>query len=215
MAQTANPSQTSQGSGSQQRASQTGLARRNALPSVPSLLLDPLAMFDDSPFSMLRRMQQEINRAFGGAGTSGQTANPEAVIWAPRVEVTTDNNKLVISAELPGLSENDVEVDIEDEVLVIQGERKVEQEREEGGVRRTERQYGRFYRAFALPDGADRSQIRAELQNGVLRITIPISQQQSNTQRIPVQSSGSQQPSTSQQTQTGSEQSSPSRTKAA
>ena len=187
-------------------ASQTGqkneLARRSSgLPLVPSLLLDPLGFFDDNPFSLLRRMQREINRAFPQSGGNSDTG---LSAWAPPVEVSYNDGNLVISAELPGLSENDVKVEVNNDVLTIEGERKVEEEKTEGGVHLTERRYGRFYRAIALPDGADIQNAKADFQNGVLRITVPVQQTQQNQRKIPIQATGSSQPASPQSTKTGS-----------
>lgn len=178
---------TQRGSGEEQR----GLARRSAVPSVPSLLLDPLGFFDDDSFSLIRRMQREMNRVFSQAGldvTNGGD-NTLSTAWIPTTEISYQDGNLVVSADLPGLSENDVKVEINDDFLVIQGERKVEQQEGDGGVRRTERRYGEFYRAIALPEGADTENARAEFQNGVLRVTIPVAQPQSNRREIPIQAS--------------------------
>jgi HSP20 family protein len=82
-----------------------------------------------------------------------------------------------------------VNAEINDNSLIIQGERKFEQDEIEGGIRRSERRYGKFYRAIALPEGADAENARAEFQNGVLRVTIPVPQAQSNVRQIPVQAS--------------------------
>ena len=180
-------------------AAQTGqrneLARRSSgLPLVPSLMLDPFGFFDDNPFSLLRRMQREINRAVSQSGGTSDTA---LSAWAPPVEVSYHDGNLVVSAELPGLSENDVKVEVNNDVLSIEGERKVEEEKTEGGVHLTERRYGRFYRAIALPDGADVQKAKADFQNGVLRITVPVQQTQQNQRQIPIQTSGSSQGQTS------------------
>lgn len=184
--------------GDAQRGQQSTLARRagrgSSLPSVPSLLLDPLGFFDDTPFSLLRRMQQEVNRVFSQPGISGLATRGEDIastVWVPPVELEYQNDKLVVSAELPGLDDEDITVEVRDDALVISGEREVEQEEDLGGVRRTERRYGQFYRAIPLPDGADPSQATATLTDGVLRIEIPVSQGGSETQRIPIQGSTS------------------------
>ncbi len=157
-------------------------------------MLDPFGFFDENPFSLLRRMQREINRAFSQSSGNNDTG---LAAWAPPVEVSYNDGNLVISAELPGLSENDVEVEVNNGLLTIEGERKVEQEKNEGGVHLTERRYGRFYRAIALPDGADVQNAKADFQNGVLRITVPIQQTQQNQRQIPVQTNGSSQGQTS------------------
>jgi len=178
---------TQRGSGEEQR----GLVRRSAVPSVPSLLLDPLGFFDDDSFSLVRRMQREMSRVFSQAGLdfTGGGDNTLSTAWMPTTEISYQDGNLVVSADLPGLSEKDVKVEINDDFLVIQGERKVEQQEGDGGVRRTERRYGEFYRAIALPEGADTENARAEFQNGVLRVTIPVAQPQSNRREIPIQAS--------------------------
>ena len=187
-AQSSTPQTTS---ANQQRGTSTGIERRSVLPSVPSLLLDPLGFFGDNPFSMMRRIQQEMNRLLAQSDVSGELASRDtaARIWAPPVEVYYQDGKLVVSAELPGLTEKDVRVDIQNDALIIQGERKEEHEEKRGGIRRSEIRYGQFYRAIALPEGADPEQANAEFQNGVLRVTIPVSQK--NTRQIPVQASAS------------------------
>lgn len=178
---------TQRGSGEEQR----GLVRRSAVPSVPSLLLDPLGFFDDDSFSLVRRMQREMSRVFSQAGldVTGGGDNTLSTAWIPTTEISYQDGNLVVSADLPGLSEKEVKVEINDDFLVIQGERKVEQQEGDGGVRRTERRYGEFYRAIALPEGTDTENARAEFQNGVLRVTIPVAQPQSNRREIPIQAS--------------------------
>lgn len=180
--------QSSQG---EQSGRQTSLARRNALPSVSSLLLDPLGFFDDSPFSLLRRLQQEMNRVFAQPGlTRGAVSNP---VWVPPIEVAYRDGNLVVSAELPGLDDEDITVTIRDNAIVIEGERQIENEESEGGIQRTELRYGQFYREIPLPDGANADQARAEFNDGVLQITVPVAQEQRNERQIPIETSGSSQ----------------------
>jgi len=204
-AQKTNQPSTSQttSKGEQKGQQQQGsLARRSSSSALPSLWADP---FDSliNPFSLIRRMQEDLNRAFGQSASS--SSDLSTAVWAPAIEVAQQNGNLVISAELPGLTDNDVTVEINNDVLVIQGERKCETEETEGGIRRTERRYGQFYRAIALPDGVDPEQVRAEFQNGVLRIVVPVPQQaQSSSRQIPIQTTGQSQPSQqSAQPQTG------------
>lgn len=180
---------TQSGSSSGERRQESALARRSAIPDVPSLLLDPFGFFDDS-FSIFRRLM-DANRSTGLSRRSQGQGGADLAIWAPAVEVDYKDGNLVVSAELPGLRENDVDVQIVNDTLVIQGEKRDEREEDEGGVRRTEIRYGQFYRAIPLPEGAQTDQARAEFQNGVLRVTIPVPQAESNTRRIPVQASGS------------------------
>lgn len=170
------------------RGEQRGLIRRSAMPSLPSLL-DPLGFFEDDSFSLIRRMQREMNRVFSQAGLdfSGRGDDFLSTAWVPTTEIAYRDGNLVVSADLPGLTEKDVKVEINDDFLIIQGERQLEKEEGDGGVRRTERRYGEFYRAIALPEGADAEHARAEFQNGVLHVTIPVPEAQRNLRQIPVQ----------------------------
>jgi HSP20 family protein len=167
---------------------QRGLMRRSAMPSLPSLV-DPLGSFEDDSFSLVRRMQREMNRVFSQAGLdfSGRGDDFLSTAWVPTTEIAYRDGNLVVSADLPGLTEKDVKVEINDDFLIIEGERKLEKEEGDGGVRRTERRYGEFYRAIALPEGADAEHARAEFQNGVLHVTIPVPEAQSNLRQIPIQ----------------------------
>ena len=201
--------QAQRSSRGEQSGRQTSLSRRNSFPSVPSLLLDPLGFFDDSPFSLLRRMQQEMNQAFVQPGATSQREDSNQV-WVPPIEVAYRNGNLVVSAELPGLDDEDITVAIRDNDIVIAGERQVQQEDDEGGIHRTELRYGQFYRAIPLPDGADINNARAQFKDGVLRITVPVPQEQRNGRQIPIETSGSQQSSTSGSQQSSSSGSQPS-----
>ena len=107
--------------------------------------------------------------------------------WVPAIEVSQQDNKYNIKAELPGLEPKDVKVEVENDSLVIQGERKSESEQKDAGVQRTERQYGYFYRSIPLPEGANVEQAQAKFHNGVLEISIPVPEQQSNRRTIPVE----------------------------
>ena len=97
----------------------------------------------------------------------------QAGMWAPDVEVAQKNNELVITADLPGLSKDEVTVEVTDEAVTIQGERRREHEEEREGVYRSERSYGSFYRMIPLPEGAMSDQAKATFRDGVLQITMP------------------------------------------
>ena len=172
---------------------QTSLARRSQSSLAPSLLMDSIDIFNMNPLSMFRRMQDEISRVFTQSNLAGQTSRGDGLplaAWAPPVEVAYRDGNLVVSAELPGLSQDDVEVQIVDDILVISGEKEVAEEDDRGDVRRTEIRYGQFYRAIPLPDGVKTQEARAQFQNGVLQITLPL--EQANVRQIPVQADSSQ-----------------------
>jgi HSP20 family protein len=99
---------------------------------------------------------------------------PQPVSWMPAVEVTENDKEIAITAELPGLSEKEVEVDVDDDVITIRGE-KVEEKREEKDRRYhvVERTYGTFRRSFTLPSNIDAQHTHAEFRNGVLTVRLP------------------------------------------
>jgi HSP20 family protein len=94
-------------------------------------------------------------------------------LWAPEVEVLQKNNELTIRADLPGLKRDEVSVEVTDNAVTIQGERKREHEVEREGDYRTERSYGSFYRVIPLLEGAISDQAKASFRDGVLDITMP------------------------------------------
>jgi HSP20 family protein len=143
----------------------------------------------------MRRMHEDMDRMFsqsfggglmGGGGAAG--AGGSLATWSPAIEVKQEKNNFIVSAELPGLKPDEVHVELDEDALVIQGERKHEQTSEDGGVHRTERRYGHFYRAIPLPEGAHGEQAKAEFRNGVLEVTIPVPEQQSHRRQIPIKS---------------------------
>ena len=93
--------------------------------------------------------------------------------FAPRVDIIENDNSWIFKAELPDIKTEDLKVTVEEGVLAIKGERKFEEEVKEGSYTRFERQYGSFERRFSLPTGIDQDNIKADLKNGVLTLTVP------------------------------------------
>ena len=156
-----------------------GLERRGG---YPSLFSGPADFFSTSPFALMRRFTDEMDRLFEGHGWRGSKS--EVTHWSPAIEVKEQDGKLEVLAELPGIKESDVKVEVTDEGLVIQGERKQEHEEMREGYYRSERSYGQFYRLIPLPEGATLDQAHAEFHNGELRVSIPVPQQK--TRQIPI-----------------------------
>ena len=134
--------------------------------------------WDVSPFRTMQRMADEMDRMFDDFGFGRRWLRPSsretgADLWAPEVEVFQKNNELTIRADLPGLKREDVTVDITDNDITIQGERKHEKEEEREGYYRSERGYGSFCRVIPLPEGAISEQAKANFKDGVLEITVP------------------------------------------
>jgi HSP20 family protein len=151
--------------------------------------LDP---FRGNPFSFMRRMTEEMDRLFQDVGQGwegGREARQgrEAMGWSPAIEVTQREGKLLVQCELPGISPNDVKLEITNDALILQGERRLEREENERGIQRSERQYGAFYRSIPLPEGADIEHANARCQNGLLEVTIPIPQQREQRRSIPIE----------------------------
>lgn len=93
--------------------------------------------------------------------------------WSPAVEVLEKGDKLLVRAEIPGVSKDDVSIDLTDDLLTIQGERGQESEDRGEGYYRSERSYGRFVRSIPLPEGVDTDKADAKFRDGVLEITLP------------------------------------------
>ena len=159
------------------------VARRAS--TEPSLLRPFTAGGLFRPFALLRDMTEWMDQAFEGdlPITRGER------MWAPAVEVKERDNNMIICADLPGIDPKDVKVELEENNLVIQGERKREETKEGEGYRRTERYYGSFFRAIPLPEYAKAEQAKAEFKNGVLEVTVPIDQTRSGRKQIPISTS--------------------------
>jgi HSP20 family protein len=162
-----------------------------------------LSHWGDSSFTMMRRFSEEMDRfrdrvfedfgmgrswlasRFGRGGERGHS------MWSPQVEIYERENHLVICADLPGLKKDNIKVEFKDNVLTIQGERQQEYEEKQQGYQRSERSYGSFYRAIPLPEGIDAGKVQATFQDGVLKITMPMPQQEERRgRRIEIQGGG-------------------------
>ena len=115
------------------------------------------------PFEEMSRLQDHF---FSGKGLSKQA-------FRVAVDIREENDAFYVDAEVPGLSAEDVKVDVEKNVLTLSGERKVEKEEKEGTFRRVERHYGSFTRSFSLPETVDTDSISADLRDGVLELRLP------------------------------------------
>jgi HSP20 family molecular chaperone IbpA len=133
----------------------------------------------EDPGATLRRMSDQVERLFHDLVGARPPHPPESEgrdpgAWTPRAEVSQRGAELVVSVDLPGTRREDVQVEIDPQRIVIRGERRAASERPEGDVLRSERSYGRFYRAVALPEGADTDAASAAMRDGVLEITLPV-----------------------------------------
>ncbi len=125
------------------------------------------------PWKDLIALQERMSRLL--EESFGRARREEGLVsgaWTPAVDIYETENSLVVTAEIPGVSEKDIEVKIENNQLIIKGERKFEKEAKEENYHRIERVYGSFYRSFSLPNTVDHDKVKAEYKNGVLKITL-------------------------------------------
>ena len=199
------PEARSQG-GERQRSIQTGRepatsAALNRSPSS-SVTYGPAV----TQLALMRRMADDMDRMFQEFGLGGgnlglrslfgspderdpwrQSSSLEQRVWAPQIETFRRGDKLVVRADLPGLSREDVQVEIDNGVLSLSGQRSEEREENRDDFYRTERSYGRFYRSLALPDGVEAEDVEATFKDGVLEVTMPAPRQADRSARqIPI-----------------------------
>ncbi|MDQ6817173.1 MAG: Hsp20/alpha crystallin family protein [Actinomycetota bacterium] len=136
-----------------------------------------MALIRWEPVRELNTIQSEMNRLFntffeastpGNGGTQGPTRR-----WIPAMDLVESDDSFVLRADLPGLSEGDVNIELEDNVLTISGERKAEHEERKEGYYRVERASGSFSRSLTLPEGVDPGTVSANFDRGVLEVRIP------------------------------------------
>ena len=129
------------------------------------------------PFRDLVAVQDRLNRIFDDAFRGNPRGSEQDWAlggqWAPPVDIFEHEGNLVLKAELPGIEPKDVDVRVENNVLTLRGERKVETEVKHEKYHRVERAYGTFSRSFTLPSVVDTEKIKAEYKDGVLQVTLP------------------------------------------
>ncbi len=124
------------------------------------------------PFRELRSLQDEVNRVFSSnLNRSGESGMGRGA-WNPSVDIFENKDHLVLEAELPGLSPDDVDISVENNVLTIHGERKFEKQDDGDNFHRVERSYGSFTRSFTLPPTVSSEEVDATFDNGILRVEL-------------------------------------------
>ena len=123
------------------------------------------------PFNELRQMQDTMNRLWRGFTPS--TFDHEMESWSVPLDVVQEGDNIIVQASLPGVNPEDVQVTIEENVLTIKGQTKMEYERKEGSYLMRERRTGSFHRSLRLPDTADTAKAEPYYEHGVLTVTIP------------------------------------------
>jgi HSP20 family protein len=131
-----------------------------------------------TPMRNLASFQDEMNRMFQEffRGGTGEEAGWGLRTWTPAVDIYDTDDALILKAELPGVSKDDVGIEIHNNTLILRGERKHEAEVKEGDYYRAERAYGTFQRSFVLPTLVDQDKVQATYTDGVLELRLPKSE---------------------------------------
>lgn len=152
-----------------------------------------------SPFGMMRRLMEDMDRMLepfgalggggllrsglgGGVGGLGEGLN----LWQPQIDVFEKDGNIVVRADLPGVQKDQVQLRLEDDVLLVSGERKDERKEEREGYYHSERSYGSFQRAIQLPIGVDPDEVVASFDNGVLEVKVPVPAQVARGKQIAI-----------------------------
>ena len=123
------------------------------------------------PFKELTNLKSQMDKIFENLLGEGEEIKTGS--WVPPVDIYETENEIVIKAEVPGVSQNDVEIKVEDDTLIIRGEKKFERDMEKETYHRAERVYGKFQRTFILPKSIEKDKIKATLKHGVLTVILP------------------------------------------
>jgi len=119
---------------------------------------------DFEPFPALKAFEDTMSRLF---------AEPSSRPWMPPVDISENENELVVKADVPDVKFEDIQVNLENNTLTLKGERKFEKASDKGGYHRIERSYGGFERSFTVPNTVDAEHVKADYNNGVLTVTLP------------------------------------------
>jgi HSP20 family protein len=170
-----------------QQQQQTGLSRRSQQQAMPSVFANP--------FNFMRRFSEGMEQLFGDFGTGGlmQRGFDQMSQWTPQIEMFEREGQLHIRADLPGMNKDDVQIELQDDAVVLRGERREERREEREGMYRTEVSYGSFYREVPLPNNVDANEANATFRDGVLEITMPVMQGQGRGRRLEIQESEGEQ----------------------
>jgi HSP20 family protein len=139
-----------------------------------------MALVRWDPIREIDSLQGEMNRLFStffdtptNSAAGGGNGTAAGRRWLPAMDLVETGDHFVLKADLPGMSENDVNIELEDNVLTVAGERRTEHEDKEAGYYRLERAMGAFSRSLTLPEGIDPDAVTATFDNGVLEVRIP------------------------------------------
>ncbi len=147
-----------------------------------------MAIVKWDPFKDMVTMKDRMNRLFDEVFSKSQFYGDENMrdgLWSPSVDIYETENNVVLKAELPEIDEKDIDIKLEDNILTIKGERKLENETEKENYYRMERSYGAFSRSFSIPSRVDQNNVSATCRDGVLKVTMP-KNKEAQQKKIPI-----------------------------
>lgn len=147
------------------------------------------------PFRELRSLQDEVNRVFSSSFDRSSETGLGRGAWNPSVDIFESKDHIVLEAELPGISPDDVNISIENNVLTIHGERRFEKQDDSENFHRMERSYGSFTRSFTLPPTVSSEDVSANFDNGILRVELA-KREEAKPRRIEIKAGSGSQPKT-------------------
>jgi HSP20 family protein len=156
-----------------------------------------MALIRWEPVRELSTFQQEMNRLFNTFFDGPQPGNGGGAVrrWIPAMDLVETENDFVLRADLPGLTDQDVNIELDDNVLTVSGERKARHEEHKEGYHRVERSFGRFSRSLTLPEGVDPNAVKASFEQGVLEVRVPKPEQRKPRKVAITVNGGSPEPS--------------------
>lgn len=180
----------------QKKNAKTGMMRRQSdhLPAARDF-----PFFGTTPFTMMRRFMDDMDRMFEDFGHMKATpfvsteiefprwAEFEKSMWSPEVEVLKRNGDIIVRADLPGLKLEDINVEVRDGALTLAGERKEETEEKKEGFYHSERKYGSFFRSIPVPEDVTPENATAKFENGVLEVKIAVPAIASANHKVEIQ----------------------------
>lgn len=134
----------------------------------------PVTGIWDTTFPLFHRLSRELDSMFDRFGFEHPVFESAGSDWNPAMEVSTKDNEFYVKVDVPGMKREDVSVEVDDNQVVVRGERKQEKEEKKEGYFKSERSYGSFYRALPLPEGVKPEFAKAAMHDGVLTITMPM-----------------------------------------
>lgn len=160
--------------------------RRSKTENLPSRPQGGMMGFDSLRREM-NRLFDEFTHDFWPERSSSFWGSQESTSFMPEIDVKETDDTMIVTAELPGMKEDDLDIELTGESLILKGQKRQEHEEKSSEFHRMERRYGSFMRTISLPDEVDRDKVEAEFKDGVLRINLPKTEQgKSHRRRITV-----------------------------